>query len=278
MTSARTRVFETLELFEAILVQLPPRDLLLAQRISRGFQSVIQSSPKLQQSLFFRPESFEDPKIWRLNPLLRDLFFPWFVTAEYRWNLPGYDIFQLLDWNRDAKTKEAFLHPNASWRRMLLIQPPPKDLAIVSWAHGQGGDSASKATIPFADRESRGVTMDVLYDIPLEFLSTHTVSNFGMGITESDGVAPNLTLYLMFVEQCCGDEWKTPKFGSNAKETWSTSNLECVYTEEHETQDRRIDMKIKTDLTPERGGVLDYELEKWMTERAPISSLYSDVR
>lgn len=48
-------VFDTVELFEAVLVCLPARDLLLAQRVSRRWQNVIAKSTKLQRALFFVP-------------------------------------------------------------------------------------------------------------------------------------------------------------------------------------------------------------------------------
>jgi hypothetical protein len=42
-------------LLEMILFQLPMKDLLFAQKVSRTWQAVIQISTKLQKRLFFRP-------------------------------------------------------------------------------------------------------------------------------------------------------------------------------------------------------------------------------
>lgn len=54
-------VFLTTELLERILVKLPMKDLLLAQRVSKKFRNVINGSKTLRQALFFisaEPESY----------------------------------------------------------------------------------------------------------------------------------------------------------------------------------------------------------------------------
>lgn len=50
-TMARNAVFDTTELLENILVHLPLRDLLLAQRVNHNFKNVIESSPAAQSLL-----------------------------------------------------------------------------------------------------------------------------------------------------------------------------------------------------------------------------------
>ena len=55
--SASQNVFHVPELIEAILIHLPPRDLLLSQRISTHFLTTIRRSPTLQKLLFLLPES-----------------------------------------------------------------------------------------------------------------------------------------------------------------------------------------------------------------------------
>lgn len=281
MSPACTRVFETPELLEAILARLPPRDLLHAQRVSHGFQSIIKTSPKLQQALFFRPAPFKNSKSWTLNPLLRDLFLPWFIISENRWQLPEHDTLRLLDWSSSERTREAMLYSDASWRRMLLIQPPPKELLIDQYIHGQGGDDCATATVSFEDKNAQGVTMDILYDIPVQFLSRHTVSQFGLAVKESKNSPPQIRLCLLFTIQCCGDDHKGNEFRSKAEKPWNLKDLKFVRPKPHIMDNvfgRRIKMEWTTDLTSERGGILDHEFEKWSRERAPISSLLSDVR
>lgn len=52
--SAAMQVFDTYELLEMILYELPTRDVVFAQKVSKQFKSVIENSTKLQRALFFR--------------------------------------------------------------------------------------------------------------------------------------------------------------------------------------------------------------------------------
>ena len=54
--SAAQTALETPEILEMILSSLPPLDLLLQQRTSRLWQGVISTSPRLQKTLFMRPD------------------------------------------------------------------------------------------------------------------------------------------------------------------------------------------------------------------------------
>ena len=54
---AAARVFDTPELLERILLHLPLRDLLLAQRVRGSWRSLIDSSKKAQKALFLEPYS-----------------------------------------------------------------------------------------------------------------------------------------------------------------------------------------------------------------------------
>ena len=64
------------ELLAHILLHLPMRDLLLAQRVSRTFKEVIENSAAIQRALFLAPESQPTPlreTDVRVNPLLADM-------------------------------------------------------------------------------------------------------------------------------------------------------------------------------------------------------------
>ncbi|EME77247.1 uncharacterized protein MYCFIDRAFT_209295 [Pseudocercospora fijiensis CIRAD86] len=60
---AATKVFNIGELAEAILIQLPTQDLLLAQRVSKAFKHTIDSSTRIQKALFFLPGDRTDPNV-----------------------------------------------------------------------------------------------------------------------------------------------------------------------------------------------------------------------
>ncbi|KAF2262528.1 hypothetical protein CC78DRAFT_582472 [Lojkania enalia] len=183
MSSAQNHVLSTPELLEAILARLPPVDLLLVQRISRDVSSLITSSPILQQKLFFRPVPPKPSGEWTLNSLLRNKLLPWFVSTDDRWCMPSYDTLEHLDWARDLKARDAFLCKDASWRKMFPVQPPPQSLRIVEIRTGQRGKYVREAMIPF----STGVTMDVLYDIPWEYLTSERASEFSLQINGCPG-------------------------------------------------------------------------------------------
>jgi hypothetical protein len=160
MASACECVMSTPELLETVFIQLNSLSALLhAQLVSRHFHTVIASSPKLQQKLFFRPSANrEDSQQWTLNPLLRQHFVPFFLTRS----MPDYASFKLMDW---VKSKpEAFLRADASWRQMLIVQPPPAEVTVVRLSEGQGGECEEQAIVPFHDRLCGGLTMGIIYD------------------------------------------------------------------------------------------------------------------
>lgn len=74
-SAAGPKVAGIAELLEHILLHLPMRDLLLAQRVSRMFKEVIDNSDTIQRALFFVPELPPTPLLEtdvRVNPLLAD--------------------------------------------------------------------------------------------------------------------------------------------------------------------------------------------------------------
>jgi hypothetical protein len=60
----------------------------------------------------------------------------------------------------DASRREAFMHPNATWRRMLVQQPPALRLGQWKQWHMMLGDSHDFEVLEFPD----GLRMDSLYD------------------------------------------------------------------------------------------------------------------
>ena len=144
MTSTCDRVISTTELLEAILTHLPPTSLLQAQRISRFFHRTINTSPKLQQLLFFRAEPGRDVEDFVINPLLQQHFAPWFPPFHGHRN---YDLLKEMPWAQSPSTRAVYLHAEASWRRMLPMQPAPKTLAVQYLEHCQTGDFVQTAGV-----------------------------------------------------------------------------------------------------------------------------------
>jgi hypothetical protein len=133
--TAAHRVLFTTELLEAILLELPYRDLLVnAQRVCVYFHHTINASVALQQALFFVPCSTQ--YTLQRNPLLftqswsdymdrriprsrasngtPGAFYPWHNNLD----------FTAVDWSEYQKIRGPYGRPEASWRRMFVSQPP----------------------------------------------------------------------------------------------------------------------------------------------------------
>ncbi|KAK4611912.1 hypothetical protein CLAFUW4_12825 [Fulvia fulva] len=67
--SAAAKVFAILELLEQILLVLPPKDVLLAQRMSTDFRDTTRDSPQLQEHLYLR-EPTRPPQFHIYNDLV----------------------------------------------------------------------------------------------------------------------------------------------------------------------------------------------------------------
>ncbi|KAK7921264.1 hypothetical protein PG985_009286 [Apiospora marii] len=162
-TAQDTVLLEIPELLENILLHLDQRDLLVnAQRVCRQWRQCITETPSIQQHLFFLPEPASRtssnsnantdtvPKP-RQNPLLAHDFPEWFMhgstwppdqrlcfirtTEPY---LRGFDRDQFFPaLRRVTERLEAYTYPQASWRRMLLLQPPPNGIGLVSTRCGR---------------------------------------------------------------------------------------------------------------------------------------------
>ncbi|KAI6842891.1 Arp2/3 complex 16 kDa subunit ARPC5 [Hortaea werneckii] len=63
--AARRAVFDTAELLENILMQLPPRKIFVIQRVCKPFRDIVATSVKLQQRLFLRSDGGETQE-WRV--------------------------------------------------------------------------------------------------------------------------------------------------------------------------------------------------------------------
>lgn len=129
--AARLILF-TWELLELILRHLDMR-ILLSQRVSSIWRDVIKNSRPLQQTLFFEPvEPTNVPSSARTrNPLIDQIFWPRFVNPLYTY--PSFGKF----FKYASIFKDSFNCPCASWRRMLLQQPPSSVVGIVEmFRHG----------------------------------------------------------------------------------------------------------------------------------------------
>lgn len=70
-------------------------------------------------------------------------------------------MFTSLDWNRSYAKQDAYSRKEASWRRMLPVQPPAKTLEVVTLSYHEDQQFESKGEMQFED----GVRIGTLYDL-----------------------------------------------------------------------------------------------------------------
>lgn len=142
MPSSTQTVLGMPELFENILLHVHLRTLLTAaQLVNREWRATIVNSPALQRALFFQPwpaipspspstgvgkEQQPCPKP-KINPLLAEAFPMFFDKCCF-----GRRKSELASFahNSAAGYGDALLQVGASWRRMLICQPPVMRLGI----------------------------------------------------------------------------------------------------------------------------------------------------
>lgn len=138
--SAMEEVFAMPELLEAILLHLPLSQLLMtAQLVCSFFHETVADSPMLQQALFFMPTSMDKPYFSRPNPMLTHRINSHFIderenrspgVEDTKWPFDG--ALKQLNWEEWIKKHRKYTVRGASWRRMLVVQPPIQDLEFIS--------------------------------------------------------------------------------------------------------------------------------------------------
>ncbi|KAL2072039.1 hypothetical protein VTL71DRAFT_11382 [Oculimacula yallundae] len=155
-SSAKDRVLSLPELLIAIIIQLPQREILVnAQRVSHKWHAIVKSQ-RIQQALFFASSSPTEPVF---NPMLTEAFPPWFKPPNTTSYLPEQS-FDGLDWASSSAKRDAYSRKEASWRKMLVVQPPARTLEIVQCKSYPRGTWKKVGNVTFAD----GVRMGVLFD------------------------------------------------------------------------------------------------------------------
>lgn len=149
--SACSRFFSIVELVSLFLHQTETPALVMCQRVCRGWQEIIQKSQELQEHLYLKPSSriaTEEERVRvTLNPTMSTHFARIWGQHETI-SLPhhqyaaqaakrNYLDLTALPWARDgthasARARLAFAREEASWRKMLVSQPP---IRWLDWWH-----------------------------------------------------------------------------------------------------------------------------------------------
>lgn len=152
--------YETLHLI-CTFIDMPT--LLHAQLVSKHWHDMISTSPLLQQNLFFNPRlsvNIEQPST--INPLLLQHFEAILKGREsynkQMWhNSPAMSRMSIANMKNGRKVHKAFIRRDASWRRMLVAQPP---ITSIGYMRKVNGDEDWKL-LPFPG----GLRMGDLYDM-----------------------------------------------------------------------------------------------------------------
>jgi hypothetical protein len=159
MSLAQAKVFSLPEIVENILLWLPLEDLLVNTPLVCQAWNKLTKGPALQQALFFQSIPRSADQTPRFNPLLREVFRPWF---EKKRDLHGRgEEFRTLHWNRSPRQRAAYSRREASWRRMLPVQPPAVIFQVSAIIHSMMGPRGRVGRLQFED----GVRMGTLYDL-----------------------------------------------------------------------------------------------------------------
>lgn len=177
--------FGIAELFELFLIQCSPGVLLNSTMVCRTWNERIESSTLLQEHLFFKPTEAREGDELTLNPMLA-YFAPILVRksssddastfAEPEYAKP--EDLTSVPWARNtsmnAPTRCAFARPEASWRNMLVSQPP---ISRIDWWHEWIHDSSaavcaeSQITRRVFDRDSDAASGWGHQDLGSEFVT-----------------------------------------------------------------------------------------------------------
>lgn len=137
---ALAQTFNIYELTETILLHLPrPQDIILAQRVCRSWNSIIQTSPALQEACWYtykypyrhtpKNQKFEEPtQKWTLNPAFNSLG----ICTE---DIPGFPKnrpFWLSGPGGFSLQRRVYDKPG-SWTGMLATRPPTREVMIVCY-------------------------------------------------------------------------------------------------------------------------------------------------
>ncbi|GAB1196716.1 hypothetical protein APSETT444_005991 [Aspergillus pseudonomiae] len=166
--NSTTEALSLWEILHPILINLDMRTLLHAQRVCRLWHHIISKSRSLQQALFFLPveerqATTSDERRSQINPLLREILWPqlsWLATC-------GREL-KSSERKRQAKTRRIPIlrSENASWRRMLIRQPPPITIGIMG-----EDENHSPAPIIYYDED---ISTDALWALTnISFFADH---------------------------------------------------------------------------------------------------------
>ncbi|GIJ86479.1 hypothetical protein Asppvi_005368 [Aspergillus pseudoviridinutans] len=130
------------EILVMILLKLDMRTLIWSQRTCRSWFTTIKYSTDIQKALFFTPiekipnqEPLQNSMLGVAFPALFDRTDPNDPEDKYDYGQSALSTFDMI---KNPQKLEAYLRPEASWRRMLVQQPPAHKFAVLEEGFGMG--------------------------------------------------------------------------------------------------------------------------------------------
>jgi len=209
MGNAQDTALLTVEILEKILLSLDLKSILTsAQSVCHSWHDLISTSPSLQKHLYFQPDWNRKNK--HRNPLLAPLFPGWFPLTDPQ---PGqaleehgmlYSDFlgQRHDFESLALAQPDrnlfFMDKDASWRRMLIQQPPILDLAIFRARCNRGGTFLTGPHIQQLPQETNQDKKSVkdLYSLSLAGSNPLRMGLFFDEVVRTNGAIPRCWMIL----------------------------------------------------------------------------------
>lgn len=142
--------------------------LVSVQRVCKRWFQIIRSSTPLQRKLYFLPDTNATKAME--NPLLAKEFPIWFANRGRGVRRSSSDELQAFGTMTAADAPR--YRPNASWRKMLVQQPPVLHWIIsTSYPRGQDDDISETCTFQL----NNGLRMEIFHNRILRMLSEATV-------------------------------------------------------------------------------------------------------
>ncbi|KAJ5458132.1 hypothetical protein N7475_009520 [Penicillium sp. IBT 31633x] len=154
------------ELLENILLHTDMKTLLTsAQRVSLAWNTMIKTSARLQESLFFRASKSEvsDSSQRLRNPLLEDVLWAQFFLKQQeisKSKIADVSSFPLREPERHKL--KTYLRKDASWKRMLLQQPPISSIGVLEIVKRSDSTFTKLSVSPDSDFLRMGHIMTLL--------------------------------------------------------------------------------------------------------------------
>lgn len=166
MASSTHAAFGIREILEMILLNLDMRTLLCIQRTCRSWLGMIEDSSPIQKALYFIPTEntpgqgkVQNPVLVEAFPALFKLIDPDDPEDDYEYDQPTLTTFDMM---RSSSKLVAYLRPEASWRRMLVQQPPVRKFEVYICSTSGYSFAHTSFEVPVGRSWRRGVSCEII--------------------------------------------------------------------------------------------------------------------